>query len=100
MPAGPNRSSGSGGRHAILIDGHRSWSRVWTSGRSAFGRGPNRSSAARAAILRLQLGAAIVAAENHPATLPIVTLDERFAPAAEREGFPVSRFDQVPSKRS
>ncbi|MHB8399620.1 MAG: type II toxin-antitoxin system VapC family toxin [Candidatus Limnocylindrales bacterium] len=48
----------------------------------------------------LQLGAAIVAAEGHPATLPIVTLDERLAQAAEREGFPVSRPDQVPSKRS
>jgi len=48
----------------------------------------------------LQLGAAIVAAEDHPATLPIVTLDERLAQAAEREGFPVSRPDQLPSKRS
>jgi len=45
----------------------------------------------------LQLGAAIVAAENHPATLPLVTLDERLAQAAEREGFAVVRPDQVPS---
>ena len=39
----------------------------------------------------LQLGAAIVAAEDHPATMPIVTLDERLAQAAEREGFLVVR---------
>jgi uncharacterized protein len=43
----------------------------------------------------LQLGAAIVAAENHPASLQIVTLDERLAQAAEREGFPVVRPDQA-----
>ncbi len=36
-----------------------------------------------------QLGAAIVAAEDHPATLQLVTLDERLAQAAEREGFAV-----------
>jgi predicted nucleic acid-binding protein len=43
----------------------------------------------------LQLGAAIVAAEDHPATLPLVTLDERLAQAAEREGFAVVRPDQA-----
>lgn len=37
----------------------------------------------------LQLAAAIVAADGDPRTLPIVTLDERLARAAEREGFPV-----------
>lgn len=37
----------------------------------------------------LQLAAAIVAAAREPATLPFVTLDERLALAAEREGFPV-----------
>jgi predicted nucleic acid-binding protein len=37
----------------------------------------------------LQLGAAIVASEDHPATLQLVTLDERVAQAAEREGFAV-----------
>lgn len=37
----------------------------------------------------LQLAAAIVAAEEHPETLPFVTLDERLALAAEREGFVV-----------
>lgn len=42
----------------------------------------------------LQLGAAIVAAEDHPATLPLVTLDERLAQAAEREGFEVVRPDE------
>lgn len=35
----------------------------------------------------LQLAAAIVAAEERPATLPFVTLDERLAEAASREGF-------------
>jgi uncharacterized protein len=39
----------------------------------------------------LQLAAAIVASEDQPATLPIVTLDERLAEAAEREGFPIVR---------
>lgn len=37
----------------------------------------------------LQLGAALVAAEDHPGTLPFVTLDDQLALAAEREGFPV-----------
>jgi uncharacterized protein len=37
----------------------------------------------------LQLAAAIVASEDHPATLQFVTLDERLAQAAEREGFAV-----------
>ncbi len=36
-----------------------------------------------------QLGAAIVAANGDPATLTFVTLDERLALAARREGFPV-----------
>ena len=39
----------------------------------------------------LQLGAAIVASENEPSTLSLVTLDDRLAQAAEREGFPVTR---------
>jgi uncharacterized protein len=37
----------------------------------------------------LQLAAAIVAAENDPSSLPLLTLDDRLAQAAEREGFPV-----------
>lgn len=37
----------------------------------------------------LQIGAAIVAAEDHPATLEFVTLDDAQATAAEREGFGV-----------
>jgi predicted nucleic acid-binding protein len=37
----------------------------------------------------LQLGAAIVAAEDRPASLGLVTLDGRLAQAAEREGFEV-----------
>ena len=37
----------------------------------------------------LQLGAAITAAEDLPASLTLVTLDDRLARAAEREGFPV-----------
>lgn len=39
----------------------------------------------------LQLSAAIVAAEDQPTTLPFVTLDERLAQAAGREGFEVIR---------
>jgi len=38
----------------------------------------------------LQLAAAIVAAEERPASLVLVTLDARLATAADREGFPVS----------
>jgi predicted nucleic acid-binding protein len=37
----------------------------------------------------LQIGAALVAAQDEPAGLEFVTLDERQAEAAEREGFPV-----------
>jgi uncharacterized protein len=37
----------------------------------------------------LQLGAAIAASEDQPASLPFVTLDVRLARAADREGFPV-----------
>jgi hypothetical protein len=37
----------------------------------------------------LHLGAALVAAEDNPRTLPFVTLDDELALAAEREGFPV-----------
>ena len=37
----------------------------------------------------LQVGAALVAAEEFPATLEFVTLDRRLAVAAEREGFRV-----------
>lgn len=39
----------------------------------------------------LQLAAAIVAAEERPASMPFVTLDDRLASAADREGFPVVR---------
>lgn len=42
----------------------------------------------------LQLAAATVAAEDRPASLPFVTLDDRLALAAEREGFPIIRFDR------
>lgn len=37
----------------------------------------------------LQLAAALAAAENQPSSLPMVTLDDRLALAAEREGFRV-----------
>jgi len=37
----------------------------------------------------LQLGAAIAASEDQPASLTLVTLDDRLARAAEREGFNV-----------
>jgi predicted nucleic acid-binding protein len=38
----------------------------------------------------LQLAAAVVVAEGLPSSLDIVTLDERLAAAARREGFTVS----------
>lgn len=38
----------------------------------------------------LQLAAAIAASEADPASLKLVTLDERLAEAARREGFPVA----------
>lgn len=41
----------------------------------------------------LQLGAAVVTAEGQPASLEIVTLDERLAAAARREGFAVGAID-------
>jgi predicted nucleic acid-binding protein len=37
----------------------------------------------------LQLAAAFLAAERRPATLEVVTLDERLATAARKEGFPL-----------
>jgi predicted nucleic acid-binding protein len=37
----------------------------------------------------LQLAAALEGSENEPATLPFVTLDERLARSAGREGFPI-----------
>jgi uncharacterized protein len=43
----------------------------------------------------LQLGAAVVAAEGQPASLEIVTLDERLAAAARREGFAVGAIDHA-----
>jgi len=43
----------------------------------------------------LQLAAAITAAGGSPTGLPFVTLDDRLAIAADREGFPVIRFDQA-----
>jgi predicted nucleic acid-binding protein len=48
----------------------------------------------------LQLGAAIVAAENHPASLQIVTLDDVLAQAAEREGFRIVRPGQATATSS
>jgi uncharacterized protein len=42
----------------------------------------------------LQLAAALVAADGEPRTLPFVTLDERLALAARREGFPVVEPDR------
>lgn len=39
----------------------------------------------------LQLAAAVVAAERDPASLPVVSLDERLGDAATREGFEVVR---------
>ncbi len=42
-----------------------------------------------------QLAAAVVAAEGQPVSLPIVTLDERLAAAARREGFLVEAIDRA-----
>ncbi len=39
----------------------------------------------------LQLGAALVACEHDPASLPFVCLDDRLSEAAEREGFEIAR---------
>jgi predicted nucleic acid-binding protein len=36
-----------------------------------------------------QLAAALLAAEENPENLPFVTLDERLAEAARKEGFPI-----------
>jgi predicted nucleic acid-binding protein len=46
----------------------------------------------------LQLAAAIVAAEGVPASLDLVTLDERLAVAARREGFVVHENPERPSQ--
>lgn len=40
-----------------------------------------------------QLAAARAASDDHPETLPFVTLDDRLALAASREGFPVVGLD-------
>lgn len=43
----------------------------------------------------LQLAAAVIASEGLPASLNIVTLDERLASAARREGFMVQAVEPV-----
>ena len=43
----------------------------------------------------LQLAAAIAATEGQPASFPFVTLDDRLAKAAEREGFEVVRPERA-----
>ena len=43
----------------------------------------------------LQLAAAFVAAEGRPSTLELVTLDDRLALAAQKEGFPVIGADMA-----
>jgi predicted nucleic acid-binding protein len=43
----------------------------------------------------LQLAAALAAADGEPGTLELLTLDERLAEAAQREGFPVGPQQQV-----
>jgi predicted nucleic acid-binding protein len=42
----------------------------------------------------LQLGAALAVAEDQPASLQVVTLDDRLGQAAEREGFRVVNPDR------
>ena len=75
-----------------------------TPQRITFCQGPHRDRVIR--LLRVhplrmadafQLAAAIVAAENHPASLQFVTLDDRLGQAAEREGFTFPRPDQEPA---
>ena len=44
----------------------------------------------------MQLAAALVASEDEPASLAVVTLDGRLARAAEREGFAVIQPDHTP----
>lgn len=48
----------------------------------------------------LQLAAAVTAAEDHPATLPFVTYDDRLAEAAQREGFHVLSPGQPEDSRT
>ena len=43
----------------------------------------------------LQLAAALIASESQPATLPLITLDQRLAAAARREGFTVPAIDRA-----
>lgn len=43
----------------------------------------------------LQLAAAVVASEGQPASLDVVTLDQRLATAAQREGFTVEAIDRA-----
>ena len=45
-----------------------------------------------------QLGAAMLAAENDPTSLPFVCLDQNLALAAEREGFPVLTWPEDPNR--
>ncbi len=45
----------------------------------------------------MQLASAIAAADGVPTEMPLVTLDDRLTLAAEKEGFPVVRFDRAPS---
>ena len=82
----PSATSDALRRFAALRDG---WTEIQPSDRI-------RSSAIRLvrthplrAADALHLAAAIAGAEDHPATLPFVTLDARLAEAADREGFPV-----------
>jgi len=42
----------------------------------------------------LQLGAALAVAEDQPASLQVVTLDDRLAQTAEREGFRIVNPDR------
>lgn len=44
----------------------------------------------------LQLAAALVAAEQHPSSLPLVCLDTNLTAAASREGFPVVGASSTP----
>jgi predicted nucleic acid-binding protein len=43
----------------------------------------------------LQLAAALAASEERPETLTLVTLDDRLALVAQREGFPVLQIERT-----
>jgi len=62
--------------------------------RRSLTRGQHRASCATDGNDALQLGAALAVAEDQPASLQVVTLDDRLAQTAEREGFRIVNPDR------